>query len=66
LHFAAAASDDIVKLLVANGAKLDVKDKQGRTPVDAALGVGARGRAGGPAPVREHTAELLRQLASQH
>jgi len=65
LHFAAAASDDIVKLLVANGAKLDVKDKQGRTPVDAALGVGARGRAGGPAPVREHTAELLRQLASQ-
>jgi ankyrin repeat protein len=64
LHFAAQASDDVVKLLAANGAKLDAKDKQGRTPLDAALGVGGRGRAGGPAPVREETAALLRQLMS--
>ncbi len=62
LHFAAQASDDVVKLLAANGAKLDAKDKQGRTPLDTALGVGGRGRAGGPAPVREGTAALLRQL----
>jgi ankyrin repeat protein len=65
LHFAAQASDDIVKLLAANGAKLDVKDKQGRTPVDAALGVGLRGRAGGPPNVRQGTAALLRQLMAQ-
>jgi ankyrin repeat protein len=62
LHFAAQASDQIVRLLAANGAKLDVKDKQGRTPVDAALGVGLRGRAGGPPNVRQGTAALLRQL----
>jgi ankyrin repeat protein len=62
LHFAAQASDDIVKLLAANGAKLDAKDRQGRTPLDAALGVGGRGRAGGPPIVREGTAALLRQL----
>ncbi|MGH9592926.1 MAG: ankyrin repeat domain-containing protein, partial [Bryobacteraceae bacterium] len=47
LHFAAQASDDIVRLLVANGANPNAKDKQGRTPLDAALGVGLRGRAGG-------------------
>jgi ankyrin repeat protein len=65
LHFAAMASDDIVKLLAANGAKLDAKDRQGRTPADAAMGVGMRGRAGGPPIVREQTAALLRRLASQ-
>lgn len=65
LHFAAMASDDIVRLLAANGAKLDAKDRQGRTPVDAALGVGGRGRAGGPPIVRQGTAALLRQLMAQ-
>jgi uncharacterized protein len=62
LHFGAQASDDIVKFLAANGAKLDVKDKQGRTPVEMALGVGLHGHAGGPPTVREETADLLRQL----
>jgi len=62
LHFAAQASDDIVKFLAASGAKLDVKDKQGRTPVEMAMGVGLRGRAGGPVTVRENTAKLLREL----
>lgn len=65
LHFAAMASDDVVRVLAANGAKLDAKDRQGRTPVDAALGVGGRGRAGGPPIVRENTAALLRQLMSR-
>jgi uncharacterized protein len=64
LHFAAQASDDIVKFLAAHGARLDVKDKQGRTPVEMALGVGLRGRAGGPVTVRENTARLLRELMS--
>ncbi len=65
LHFGAHASDDIVKFLAENGAKLDVKDKQGRTPVEMALGVGLHGHAGGPPTVREGTANLLRQLMSQ-
>jgi len=62
LHFAALSSDATVKLLAEHGAELDVKDKQGRTPLDFALGGGGRGRAGGPPVVRESTAALLRQL----
>jgi ankyrin repeat protein len=62
MHFAVRVSDDIVRYLGANGAKLEVKDKQGRTPLDAALGMGVRGRAGGPVERREATADLLRQL----
>jgi uncharacterized protein len=62
LHFGAQASDDIVKFLAEKGAQLDAKDKQGRTPVEMALGVGLHGHAGGPPHVREGTADLLRQL----
>jgi uncharacterized protein len=62
LHFGAHASDDIVRFLAESGAKLDVKDKQGRTPVEMALGIGLHGHAGGPPTVREGTANLLRQL----
>jgi len=65
MHFAAQVSDDIVRYLAAHGAKLDPTDKQGHTPIDLALGIGARGRAGGPAPVRQGTAALLRQLISE-
>jgi ankyrin repeat protein len=62
LHFAVEFGDSIVRYLAEKGAVLDVKDKQGRTPLDVALGVGVRGRAGGPAPVRDSTVALLRQL----
>ena len=63
IHFAAQSGlDSIVQLLADRGARLDVADKQGRTPLDAALGVGGRGRAGGPAPVHENTAALIRRL----
>jgi ankyrin repeat protein len=65
MHFAAQVSDDVVRYLAAHGAKLDPRDKQGHTPVDLALGIGARGRAGGPAPVRQSTAALLRQLMNE-
>src|SRR5262249_36566500 len=66
LHLASQAGlDSIVRLLASRGATLDAKDKQGRTPVDVALGVGGRGRAGGPPPVYERTAALLRQLMSR-
>ena len=44
---------------------LDTKDKQGRTPVDVALGVGNRGRAGGPPAVYQNTAALLKKLMEQ-
>jgi len=65
MHFAAQVSDDIVRYLAAHGAVLDAKDKQGHTPGDLALGIGARGRAGGPPPVRQQTAALLKQLIAQ-
>lgn len=64
LHFAALSSDATVKLLAEHGAQLDIKDKQGRTPLDFALGAGGRGRAGAAPVVRENTAALLRQLLS--
>jgi ankyrin repeat protein len=62
LHFAALSSDATVKLLAEHGAQLDIRDKQGRTPLDFALGAGGRGRAGAAPVVRESTATLLRQL----
>jgi ankyrin repeat protein len=65
MHFAAQVSDDIVRYLAAHGAKLDPRDKAGHTPIDLALGIGVRGRAGGPAPVRQGTAALLRQLITE-
>lgn len=66
LHFAAQSGlDSVVKLLASRGATLDAKDNRGRTPVDVALGVGGRGRAGGPPPVYEKTAALLRQLMTR-
>ncbi len=66
LHLAAQAGlDSVVTLLAQHGARLDVKDKKERTPVDMAMGVGGRGRAGGPPPIYERTAALLKRLASE-
>ena len=62
VHFAALSSDAIVKYLAEHGARLDIRDKQGRTPVDMAMGHGGPGRAGGPPVVRPQTAELIRSL----
>jgi ankyrin repeat protein len=63
LHRAAArGADSIVRYLADRGAKLDMKDRRGRTPLDIALGVGTGGRGGGPPQVHESTAELLREL----
>jgi ankyrin repeat protein len=62
LHRAAArGADSIVAYLAEQGAKLDMRDRRGRTPLDVALGAGG-GRRGGPPQVRESTADLLRQL----
>jgi ankyrin repeat protein len=62
LHVAAQASDDIVQFLADHGANLDAKDKQGRTPLDIAMGVGVRTRIDGTVGLRENTASLLRRL----
>ena len=76
LHLAVPRGDALVRYLAEHGAKLDLKDKAGRTPLDVAMGVpgggggGGRGRGGrgaGPAtpgPVRESTAALLKELMS--
>jgi ankyrin repeat protein len=62
MHLAAGrGADSIVRFLAGQGAALNMKNKQGRTPLDVAMGQGGRGR-GGPPPVRESTAKLLREL----
>jgi ankyrin repeat protein len=62
-------AEKVVKYLADHGAKLDMKNKQGRTPLDIALGVGATaGRGGGGARGRGNAgpsqamADLLRSL----
>jgi ankyrin repeat protein len=65
LHFAALASDPVVKFLVENGASLTAKDRQGRTPLDMASGRGGRGRAGEAPKVRESTVKLLQSFMTQ-
>jgi ankyrin repeat protein len=78
LHGATArGANSIVQYLADNGAKLDLRDKQGRTPLDVALGVGAaggrRGAGGGGGGARgrgaqpnESTAALLRELMAKN
>jgi ankyrin repeat protein len=64
LHGAVArGADAVVKYLAERGARLDVKDKQGLTPLDVALG-NSGGRNGRPGTVHESTAALLRQLGA--
>jgi ankyrin repeat protein len=66
LHYAAQSGlNSVVQLLADHGAVLDAKDKQGRTPVDSAMGIGGRGRAGGPPIIRKSTAELITRLIAE-
>lgn len=68
LHIAVRERDKrAVAFLAQRGAKLDVQDRSGRTPLDVALGVGnrGRGRRGAPPVVRDDVAALLRQLMEQ-
>jgi uncharacterized protein len=64
MHAAAQRGADlIVQFLADHGAKLDVKNKSGRTPLDLALGIGGVANTGGSA--HASTAALLRKLIAQ-
>jgi ankyrin repeat protein len=55
--------DDVIRFLAAKGAKLDVPDNDGFTPLDVALGkAGGFGFSGQEGVVREATAALLTEL----
>ena len=64
LHGAAQKGyDEVVRFLAERGAKLDAKDRKGRTPLDAAMGLlGNGGFDGSRADVHESTAALIKQF----
>jgi len=58
--------NDVVQYLFDHGAKLDVKDSGGMSPIDAALGkAGGNSRGGQRIDVHEDTAALLRKLGAK-
>ncbi|MEY4932481.1 MAG: hypothetical protein RLZZ403_801 [Pseudomonadota bacterium] len=58
--------NDVVQYLADKGAHLAAKDRDGKTPVDSALGrAGGHGRGGQTIMVFESTAELLKTLAAK-
>jgi uncharacterized protein len=67
LHVAAQRGQDpIVNELIAAGAKLDLRDKQKRTPLDLALGTGLQGRTPDEeVPVRKSTAAILTEAMAK-
>jgi len=53
----------VVKFLAQNGARLDLKDRRGLTPLDAAMGLaGGLGFDGKTGDVHEETAKVIREL----
>jgi ankyrin repeat protein len=64
LHGAAHRGADIIaKYLIDNGANVKARNKRGFTALDLAMGKG--GYAGGPGPVHETTATLIRQAGGE-
>jgi uncharacterized protein len=65
LHRAAArGADKVVKFLIEQGARADIRSKANLTALDMALGKGG-GRGGAPATVHESTAALIRQFGDR-
>lgn len=65
MHAAAQRGADlIVQFLADRGAKFDVKNKSGRTPLDLALGIGGVANTGGIA--HQSTAALIRRLMEKN
>jgi len=68
LHAAALKGwDKVVEFLANHGANLSAKDRQGKTPLDAALGLagGSGGFDGSRRDVHESTADLLKKLMAK-
>ena len=72
LHLAAAQGlDGVIEFLVDNGAELDLRDKQGATPLDIALRRGVSRQPGGraaaiePTDAASSTTKLLRSLMAR-
>ena len=63
LHDAVVRGPDVLRLLLDHGAKRDMKDTRGRTPLDVAQGVRAPGEAQRmkTSPLREASAAFLRR-----
>jgi hypothetical protein len=63
LHDAVVRGPDVLRFLLDHGAKLDVKDKRGRMPLDVAQGVPAPGEQNRmrTSPLREASAVFLWQ-----
>ena len=64
-------ADSVIQYLVDKGTKLDVKDVEGKTPLDVALDGIFRGDSIGSPPVivlkfPEHTQVLMKKLTAQH
>jgi ankyrin repeat protein len=58
--------NQVIQFLAEHGAKLDIKDKQGQSPIDAATGAtGGAGFDGASGIARESTAALIRKLMGQ-
>jgi ankyrin repeat protein len=57
--------NDVITFLVSKGAKIDARDAEGRTAVDAAMGRAGGHERGSSIQVFEDTAELLRKLCSE-
>jgi ankyrin repeat protein len=57
--------NDVVTYLVQRGAKIDVADAEGRTPIDAALGRAGGHDRGTSIEIYEDTARLLERLCSE-
>jgi len=69
LHNAAGrGANAVIQYVAEKGARLDKKDKQGRTPLDIANGTGGGGGRGGARGGRgnESTAALLRELMAKN